>query len=112
MQRDRRPRAPSRVRKVAELDDEIPERCMPMWAAELTPLEGTADDYRLLSNELMRLMLAQQLFTFVTASPIEMPAGETVPVAGTTNEAERTLRSAAEARNTGRTNKTPRDVAR
>ncbi len=54
----------------------------------------------------MRVMLAQQLFTFVTAEPVQKPNGETLRVSGTNNEAERTLRSPAQARNTGRTNKT------
>ena len=45
----------------------------------------------------MRLLLAGQLFTFVTARPVQTPRGETVPVAGTNNESERALRSAAEA---------------
>jgi hypothetical protein len=112
VQRDGRLGDAGRARKVAELDDEILELCGPMWAAELPPLKGTADDYRLLSNELMRLMLARQLFTFVTAPPIEMSAGETVPIAGTNNEAERSLRSVAEARKTGRTNKTLRGARR
>jgi hypothetical protein len=105
-QRDRRFSDVGRAQKVAELDDEILELCAAMWIAELPPLEGPDDDYRLLCNELMRLMLAQQLFTFVTAAPVKMPNGETTPVAGTNNEAERTLRSAAQARKTGRTSKT------
>jgi hypothetical protein len=50
--------------------------------------------------------LERQLFTFVTAAAVKMPNGETAPVAGTNNEAERTLRAAAEARKTGRTSKT------
>ena len=54
----------------------------------------------------MRVMLAEQLFTFVTAEPVEKPNGEMLVVSGTNNEAERTLRSPAQARNTGRTNKT------
>jgi hypothetical protein len=62
--------------------------------------------YRHLCNELMRVMLAEQLFTFVTAEPVEKPNGEILIVSGTNNEAERTLRSAAQARGTGRTNKT------
>jgi hypothetical protein len=95
-----------RTQKVAELDDEILELCGAVWGAELPPLEGTDNDYRLLCNELMRLMLAKQLFTFVTAAPVAMPSGETRPVAGTNNEAERTLRGAAQARKTGRTSKT------
>jgi hypothetical protein len=70
----------------------------------LTPIPG--NDCRLLVNEAMRLMLAEELFTFVTAAPVKQPNGETQPVRGTNNEAERTLRSAAEARKTGRTSKT------
>jgi len=91
-QRDGRLSDAGRARRVAELDDEILELCGPIWIAELPPLEGPDDDYRLLANELMRLMLAQQLFTFVTAAPVKMPNGEAAPVAGTNNEAERTLR--------------------
>ena len=105
-QRDGRLGDAGRARKVGELDDDILELCAPMWVAELPRLEGPADDYRLLCNELMRLMLAQQLFTFVTAAPLKLPSGKTAPVAGTNNEAERTLRSAALARKTGRANKT------
>ena len=111
-QRDGRLSDAGRTRKVADLDDEILDLCTPTWAADLPPLEGPADDYRLLVNELMRLMLAQQLFTFVTAGPVEMPNGDTQPVAGTNNEAERTLRSPAEARQMGRTTKTRRGARR
>ena len=106
IQRDQRLSDAGRAGKVAGLDDELLELCGPMWCAELSPLEGLDDDYRLLVGELMRLMLAQQLFTFVTAKPVEQPNGETKPVGATNNEAERTLRSPAEARKTGRTNKT------
>jgi hypothetical protein len=106
VQRDGRLSDAGRAQKVADLDDELLELCGPMWAAELPPLEGPDDDYRLLANEVMRLMLAQQLFTFVTAKPVQQPNGETKPVAGTNNEAERTLRNPATARATGRTNKT------
>jgi hypothetical protein len=96
-----------RARKVAALDDEIMELCASLWAAELPPLaEGPENDYRLLVNELMKLMLAKQLFTFVTALPTTQPTGASQPAAGTNNEAERTLRGAAQARVTGRTNKT------
>jgi hypothetical protein len=73
---------------------------------DLPPMEGAADDRRLLLNEMGRLLLAEQLFTFVTAPPAAQPNGETHPVAGTNNESERTLRNPAEARDTGRTNKT------
>ena len=106
VQRDRRLSAEGRKGKVAVLEDEVLELCAPMWVAELPPGEGPEDDYRLLCNELMRVMLAEQLFTFVTAEPVEKPNGETLVVSGTNNEAERTLRSPAQARDTGRTNKT------
>jgi hypothetical protein len=112
VQRDGRLSDAGRARKVAELDDEILDLCGPIWLAELPPLAGPDDDYRLLCNELMRLMLDQQLFTFVTAAPVKLPSGEATPVAGTNNEAERTLRSAATARKTGRTSKTLRGARR
>src|SRR5450755_4237574 len=107
VQRDGRLSAAGRAGKVAGLDDEILELCAPLWALELPPLEdGPENDYRLLVNEVMRLMLAKQLFTFVTAEPAAQPNGASQPVAGTNNEAERTLRNPAQARDTGRTSKT------
>ena len=95
-----------RLRAVAELEDAVAALCTPTWCVDLPPLEGAADDHRLLLNELGRLLLAEQLFTFVTAAPVTQPNGQTHPVAGTNNESERTLRNPAEARDTGRTNKT------
>jgi len=106
VQRDGRLSDAGRARKVADLEDEVLELCGPIWFAELPPLEGPDNDYRLLGNEIMRLLLVEELFTFVTAAPVEQPNGETMPVSGTNNEAERSLRSAAQARKTGRTNKT------
>jgi transposase len=112
VQRDGRLGDAGRARKVAELDDEILELCGAPWFANLPPSEGLENDYRLLTSELMRLMLARQLFTFVTAAPVATPQGDPKPVAGTNNEAERTLRSAAQARQTGRTSKTLRGARR
>lgn len=107
VQRDGRLGDAGRAAKVAALDDEILELCVGRWALELPPLaEGPENDYRLLVNEVMRLMLDKQLFTFVTAQPATQPNGASQPVAGTNNEAERTLRGPAQARDTGRTNKT------
>ncbi len=105
-QRDRRLSGEGRKGRVAALEDQVFDLCFPMWAAKLPPCEGPADDYRLLCEELMRLLLADQLFTFVTAGTIEQPNGETMVVPGTNNESERTLRSPAQARDTGRTSKT------
>jgi transposase len=106
VQRDGRLGDAGRARKVVALDDEIFDLCSTIWFADLPPLEGLADDYRRLVNEVMRLMLAEELFTFVTAKPVEQPNGECHPVGGTNNEAERTLRNPATARKTGRTSKT------
>ena len=108
VQKDARRSMAGRAQKVAELDDEILELCAPLWVLELPPLEkGPENDYRLLVNEVMRLMLDKQLFTFVTGEPAKQPNGASQPVAGTNNEAERTLRNPAAARDTGRANKTP-----
>jgi len=107
VQRDGRLSDAGRKSKVAALDDEILELCAAMWALELPPLEASPEnDYRLLVNEVMRLMLDQQLFAFVTTPNAAQPNGKSEPVSGTNNESERTLRAEAQARDTGRTNKT------
>lgn len=114
VQRDGRLSDAGRKHKVEDLDDEILELCGPVWSAELPLLEGLGNDYRLVCNEGMRLMLCCQLFTFFTASPITTAAdaGTTIPLAGTNSEAERTLRGAGEMRKTGRTSKTLRGARR
>lgn len=107
VQKDARRSMAGRAQKVAELDDEILDLCFPLWQLDLPPLEeGPENDYRLLVHEVMRVMLAKQLFTFVTGEPVTQPNGAKQPVAGTNNEAERTLRNTAAARDTGRANKT------
>lgn len=112
VQRDRRLSDAGRAQKVNELDDALLDLCEPYWDVDAPPSEGPQNDFRLLVNELMRLMWDKQLFTFVTAPPLKKPNGETTPVAGTNNESERTLRPPAMARKTGRTNKTPRGARR
>jgi len=113
VQRDRRLSDAGRARKVAGLDDRILQLCGGVWFADLPPLEeGPANDFRRLCNELMKLMLNRQLFTFVTAAAVQTPAGLAMPVPGTNNEAERTLRGPAQARATGRTSKTVRGARR
>jgi transposase len=106
VQRDGRLGDAGRARKVALLEDEVLELCGPLWFADLPPLEGLDNDYRLLVNEVMRLLLAEELFPFVTAKPVAQPNGQTQTVGATNNESKRTLRNPAEARKTGRTNKT------
>lgn len=107
VQSDQRLSDAGRAAKVEALDLRIFDLCEADWRRNLdrAPFEGLANDYRLLVNEIMRLALDEQLFTFVTAKPVVQPNGVTQPVAGTNNEAERTLRKPAEARKTGRTNK-------
>ena len=106
VQRDGRLGAAGRAGKVAGLEEAILALCASQWLLELPPLaDGPANDYRLLVNEVMRLMVNQQLFTFVTTEAATQPNRQSAPVSGTNNEAERTLRGAAEARKTGRTNK-------
>lgn len=112
VQRDGRLSDAGRAGKVKALEDKVVDLCGPVWFAELPPLEGPDDDYRLLCNELMRLLLAEQLFTFVTAPAVQTPRGETNPVPGTNNPAEQGLRNPATARDTGRTNKTVRGARR
>ena len=85
---------------VSELGDEAQERI------------GTAHEFGLLVREVFQLMTNGELFAFVTTEPVEQPNGETKPVSGTNNEAERTLRAPAMARKTGRTNKTSRGARR
>jgi transposase len=104
VQRDRRLGDAGRARKVALLDDKILDLCFSRWKRPRQ--QGLDDDYRLLVDEVMRLALHGELFPFVTAKPVPQPNGATKPVDGTNNEAERTLRSPAQARTTGRTNKT------
>lgn len=106
VQHDGRLQDAGRARKIVALDDALFDLCAPLWFADLPPLEGLDNDYRLLVNELMRLALAQELFTFVMAKPVAQPNGATQQHGATNNEAERILRSPAEARKTGRTNKT------
>lgn len=103
VKQDRRLSDQGRERKVTELEDELIILCpdSSRWWDDST-LEQAEDSCRLLVNELMRLLLDRELFTFVLEAD----------VAGTNNESERTLRDSAQARKTGRTNKTPRGARR
>jgi hypothetical protein len=112
LQRDQRYSPEGRAAKVALLNDEIVDLCAPVWFAELPPTEGIENDYRLLCNEVMRLLLAGELFTFVTKDDAVSPNGETLPAPGTNNGTERSLRGPAQCRDTGRTNKTAKGARR
>ena len=112
IQRDQRFSAAGRADKVAGLDDQILFLCGAYSIADLLSAQGLDHDFGLLVSEVVRLMMNQALFTFVAAPPVQQPNGASKPVSGTNNEAERTLRSAAQARDTGRTNKTSNGARR
>jgi len=86
----------TRKERVGELDDELLELCGARWFDNNTDGDEVENDYRRLCNEIMRLMLDQELFVFVTEAAAD----------GTNNAAERELRDDAMARKTGRTSKT------
>jgi hypothetical protein len=88
--------------KVPALDDRVLELCGDRWVDENRDCEGDEDDYRKLCSELMRLMLAEELFVFVYREGVD----------GNNNASERELRDDAMARRTGRTSKTPAGAKR
>ena len=106
IQRDQRFRDAGRAHEVALLDDAILSLCTEMSVADRLADQGLDHDFGLLLAEVLRLMMKQELFTFVTAPPVRQPNGTMQAVDGTNNEAERTLRPIGQARDTGRTDKT------
>jgi transposase len=84
--------------KVAELV----ALCSSRWFDENQEMDGAVGDYRRLVDEIMRLMLGQELFVFVTTDGVD----------GNNNASERELRDDAQRRSTGRTNKTPNGAKR
>jgi transposase len=106
VQRDGRLKDAGRLGKIAELEGDIVAVCAAKCALDLRTVKGLAKDYGLLVKEVMRLLYREELFTFVKTPASTQPNADSQPVAGTNNEAERTLRNPAEARKTGRTNKT------
>lgn len=101
-----------RTATVILLENRMIELCGWAWLHNEGPIPGLEDDYRLLMSELIDLLMQKQLFTFVTEPGVMQPNGQEMPVPGTNNEAERTLRPSAEARKTGRTNKTVKGARR
>jgi transposase len=93
-----------RAGKVAALTERLEELCGD-GLLETSGLTGAELDYRRLQNEIVRLSLRQQLFTFVTAAAVLQPNGESQEVAGTNNVTERENRNPAQAREMGRGNK-------
>jgi hypothetical protein len=79
--------------------------CSPVCRAQAAAT-GFDHDWWLLAEELVRLALKDELFTFVLRKPAPPPNGAQAEWDGTNNAAERGLRGAAQARVTGRTSKT------
>jgi transposase len=85
-----------RAQRVADLEGRLCQLCQP-YARETTPdMRAHERDFTNLVNELVRLVLAEELFTFVLDPN----------VAPTNNSMERALRNPALDRKAGRTNKT------
>ncbi|MDA1163917.1 MAG: transposase [Planctomycetota bacterium] len=102
VKRDRRLKPSTREQKALSLDNDLWALCGSRYKDQTPPATDAERDFVNLINELLRLMEAQELFTFVLH-----PA-----VPGTNNESERTLRDAANDRKTGRTSKTIRGARR
>jgi hypothetical protein len=98
---DKRYTAVGRQRCVRQLEEELLVLCS-VHTLEGSETEGVEDDYRRLVNEVMRLLLAEELFVFVTTEGVD----------GDNNVSERGLRDDAQRRDTGRTNKKPKGAKR
>lgn len=102
---DQRLKESGRAARVAELFDDVCKLCFARCGDESR--EPHSDDetdreFHNLAHEIARLSCDQELFTFVLHPEVD----------ATNNEAERSLRGAAQDRRTGRTSKTPRGAQR
>jgi transposase len=91
-----------RTLRVAELDSRLCELCEPYLRETIADMKPHERDFINLANELIRLMLAEELFTFVLIPGLE----------ATNNGLERQLRGPALDRKAGRTNKTAKGAHR
>jgi hypothetical protein len=82
--------------RVAELEGRLCELCQPYERATTPDMTAHERDFTNLVNELVRLLLAEELFTFVLVADVEP----------TNNATERLLRGPALDRKAGRTNQT------
>jgi transposase len=86
-----------RERRISEFEGRICDLCEPYWQQEMTAaMKPHERDFAKFVNELMRLCLAEELFTFVRVPEVEP----------TNNQSERKLRNPAMDRKAGRTNQT------
>jgi transposase len=99
---DGRLAAVGRKQRVAELEGRLAELLVQHPDATTSEMAPHECDFTNLVNELGRLLLAEELFTFVLEPEVE----------ATNNCSERNLRNPAQDRKTGRTNKTARGAHR
>ncbi len=85
-----------RKQRVAELEGRLCELCQPYDRPTTPDMQPHERDFTNLVEELIRLVLAEELFTFVLEPDVEP----------TNNSMERQLRSPAQDRKAGRTSKT------
>jgi transposase len=94
--------ATGRKQRVADLEGRLCELLQP-YTRETTPAMAPHEcDFTKLVNELGRLLLAEELFTFVLEPEVE----------ATNNFSERNVRGSTQDRKAGRTNKTPKGAKR
>jgi transposase len=94
--------AVGRKQRVADLEGRLCELLQPHTRATTPEMPPHECDFANLVNELGRLVMAEELFTFVLEPAVE----------ATNNLSERILRSPAQDRKAGRTNKTARGAHR
>jgi transposase len=85
-----------RPQRVAELEDRLCKLCRPYRWQDTQGMKPHARDFSNLVDELVRLLLTEELFTFVLEPDVEP----------TNNSSERRRRGPAQDRKAGRTNKT------
>jgi len=85
-----------RQARVADLEKRLEELCYPHWWENTPDMQPHEREFSNLVNELMRVMQAKELFTFVLEPEVEP----------TSNFIERQLRNPARDRKAGRTNQT------
>ena len=86
-----------RESRVADLEGRLCDLCRPYWRETTPDMKPHERDFTNLVNELVRLLLAEELFTFVLIPELVEP---------TNNGMERQLRSPAQDRKAGRINQT------
>jgi len=93
---DKRLAEQGRKQRIVDLEDRLCKLCSPYQWQNKRGMKPHERDFTNLVNELVRLLLAEELFTFVLEPGVE----------STNNSSERRLRGPAQDRKAGRTNKT------